>query len=127
MFVHSNWFFKRGIGINKYEFCPAEFAVAEFSLGGGVEKIYHEVLNVKIPLGWKRDAIETSQQTHKIPIQLEQGQSDFLLMYNNFVKVLESNKTGNKYPPLFTTKDMTLAIESLLVKMTEAASNYDCR
>ncbi|XP_034174666.2 protein maelstrom homolog isoform X1 [Osmia lignaria lignaria] len=118
--IHVNWFFRREIGINKYEFCPAEFAVAEFSLENGIENIYHEILNVKIPLGWKRDAIETSQQTHRIPVELPGGQNDFLFMYEKLVGLLESNKTGNKLPPLFTVKDMVPAVQSLLTKMTDA-------
>ncbi|XP_006610325.1 protein maelstrom 2-like [Apis dorsata] len=122
IFIHVNWFYKREIGINKCEFCPAEFAVAQFSLENGVEKIYHEVLKVKIPLGWKRDAIETSQQTHQIPIELEDGQSDFSYMFNELTKFLESNKTGNKFPPLFTAKDLTPVVESLLIKMIDASN-----
>lgn len=121
--IHVNWFFKREIGINKYEFCPAEFAVAEFSLKNGIENIYHEILNAKIPLGWKRNAIETSQQTHRIPIELPEGQSDFSLMYKKLSKLLENNKTGDKFPPLFTAKDLVPAVESLLTKMTDASAN----
>ncbi|OAD57991.1 Protein maelstrom like protein [Eufriesea mexicana] len=122
IFIHVNWFYKREIGINKYEFCPAEFAVAEFNLQNGVKNIYHEVLNVKIPLGWKRDAIETSQESHQIPIELTDGQSDFSLMFKKLTKFLEYNKIGNKFPPLFTTKNVTLAVETLLTKMTNAGN-----
>lgn len=117
IFIHVNWFFQREVSINKYDFCPAEFAVAEFSLQNSIENIYHEVLNTKIPLGWRRDAIETSQQTHQIPIELPDGQSDFNLMYNKLVSFLQANKTGNKFPPLFTEKDLKLAVESLLERM----------
>lgn len=125
IFIHVNWFYKREIGINRYEFCPAEFAVAEFTLENGVKNIYHEVLNVKIPLGWKRDAIEISRETHQIPIELTEGQSDFSLMFKKLSTLLEYNKTGNKFPPLFTTKNVTLAVETLLTKMTNAGSKYE--
>ncbi|XP_026301766.1 protein maelstrom homolog isoform X3 [Apis mellifera] len=119
IFIHVNWFYKKEIGINKCEFCPAEFAVAQFSLKNGIENIYHEVLKMKIPLGWKRDAIEISQQTHQIPIELEEGQSDFSYMFSELIKFLETNKTGNKFPPLFTTKNLIPVVESLLIKMVE--------
>lgn len=122
IFIHVNWFYKREIGINKYDFCPAEFAVAEFSLGNGIENVYSEIINANIPLGWKRDAIETSQESHKININMSDGQSDFAFMYNKFVEILKSNMSGNKFPPLFTTKDVTLAVESLLNRMTEATN-----
>ncbi|XP_033329999.2 protein maelstrom 2 [Megalopta genalis] len=124
MFIHVNWFYKREIGINKYEYCPAEFAVAEFSLDSGIEDVYHEIINTKIPLGWKRDALEISEETHKIPIEHPDGQADFSYMYEQLVKFLKSNMTGDKYPPLFTIKDMAPAVKSLLERMcTESASN----
>ncbi|XP_043515035.1 protein maelstrom homolog [Frieseomelitta varia] len=119
IFIHTNWFCKKNIGINKYEFFPAEFAVAEFSIENGIEDIYHELLKPKIPLGWRRDAIEISQQTHQIPINLEDGENDFSLMYDKFTKFLDARKTGNKYPPLFTLKDLYPAVESLLMKMID--------
>ena len=77
---------------------------------------------MKIPLGWKRDAIEISQQTHQIPIELEEGQSDFSYMFSELIKFLETNKTGNKFPPLFTTKNLIPVVESLLIKMVEVNS-----
>ncbi|KZC08796.1 Protein maelstrom like protein [Dufourea novaeangliae] len=125
MLVHANWFYRREVGINQYDFCPAEFAVAEFSLDRGIENVYHEVVSTKIPLGWRKDALETSQETHKITIEHPNGQSDFAYMYRRLVKVLASNKTGDKYPPLFTMKDLTPAINSLLKRMCEAAGNLD--
>ncbi|XP_029054265.2 protein maelstrom homolog [Osmia bicornis bicornis] len=121
MVIHVNWFFTRVIGINKYDYCPAEFAVGEFSLENGIENIYHEIINSKIPLGWKRDAIEISQQTHRIPVELSQGKNDFLLMYNKLIALLKNNQTGNKLPPLFTSKGLVPAVKSLLTKMTHAA------
>lgn len=45
IFIHVKWFYKREIEINKCEFCPAEFAVAQFSLENNVENIYHEVVD----------------------------------------------------------------------------------
>lgn len=121
MFIHVNWFFTRVVGINKYDFCPAEFAVGEFNLENGIENIYHEIINAKIPLGWKRDAIEVSQQTHRIPVEFPHGNNDFLLMYNKLIALLKNSQTGNKLPPLFTSKSLVPAVKSLLTKMTDAA------
>ncbi|XP_031834006.1 protein maelstrom homolog [Nomia melanderi] len=119
--IHVNWFYRKEIGINKFDFGPAEFAVGEFSLGHGVENMYHEIINIKIPLGWKGDALKISHETHKITIEHPDGQSDFAYMYDNFVKLLRSNMTGDKYPPLFTIKDMAPAVESLLNRMCNAS------
>ncbi|CAD1477796.1 unnamed protein product, partial [Heterotrigona itama] len=119
LFIHTNWFYRRDIGINKYDFYPAEFAIAEFSLENGIEDVYHELLRAVIPLGWKRDAIEISQETHQIPINLEEGVQDFSVMYDKFTRFLDARKTGNKYPPLFTVKDLYPAVESLLMKMID--------
>ena len=124
IFIHTNWFCKKSIGINKYEFFPAEFAVAEFSIENGIEDVYHELLKAKIPLGWRRDAIEISQQTHQIPLNLEDAENDFSVMYDKFTKFLDARKTGNKYPPLFTLKDLYPAVESLLTKMIDDGSKY---
>ncbi|XP_076290115.1 protein maelstrom homolog [Lasioglossum baleicum] len=121
MFIHVNWFYKRDVGINRYDFCPAEFAVAEFSLDGGTENVYHEIISTTIPIGWRSDALEMSKETHKIPIEHEDGQSDFNYMYRKLVKLLKSNMTGDKYPPLFTIKDMAPVVESLLRRMCDAS------
>ncbi|XP_003491812.2 protein maelstrom isoform X1 [Bombus impatiens] len=121
IFIHVNWFYRRDIGINKYDFCPAEFAIAEFSILNGIRNVYHEILKVKIPLGWKRDALETSQETHQIPIELDDGEYDFALMYDKFSKFMERNKTGRRYPPLFTLKNAYPIVESLLQRLNEAS------
>ncbi|XP_076645843.1 protein maelstrom homolog [Halictus rubicundus] len=122
IFIHVNWFYRRDVGINKYEFCPAEFAVAEFSLDAGIENVYHEIVSMKIPLGWRGEALEMSQETHKIPVEHPDGQSDFAYMYEKLVQILKSNMTGNKYPPLFTVKDMAPVVVSLLEKMCEKSN-----
>lgn len=122
IFIHVNWFYKREVGINRYKFVPAELAVAEFSLENGVENVYHEIINAKIDLGFRRDAIETSMETHKIPIQIPEGQSDFTVMYNKLTEILRSNMTGTRFPPLFVAKDLTPAVKSLLEQMAEASS-----
>ncbi|XP_017885625.1 protein maelstrom-like [Ceratina calcarata] len=122
LFIHVNWFYIKSIGMNKYEYGPAEFAVAEFSLKNGIQNVYHEILNITIPLGWMREAIETSKETHQIPVNFSEGESDFCLMYTKLVKLLESYKTENKFPPLFTVESTTNAVNSLLLMMTEAAN-----
>ncbi|XP_076683940.1 protein maelstrom homolog isoform X1 [Andrena cerasifolii] len=121
IFIHVNWFYKREMGINKYKFVPAELAVAEFSLENGVENVYHEIINAKIDLGFRRDAIETSMETHKIPIQIPEGQDDFTVMYNKLTEILRANMTGTRFPPLFVAKDLTPAVKSLLEQMAEAS------
>ncbi|XP_054007272.1 protein maelstrom homolog [Hylaeus anthracinus] len=122
IFIHVNKFYRREIGINKFDFCPAEFAIGEFSLEDGMANIYHEIISSKIPLGWKRDALETSSETHKIPINMSGGQNDFAYMYERVVNILKSNMTGIKFPPLFTVRDVVPVVKSLLSRMTEATN-----
>ncbi|XP_068987974.1 A disintegrin and metalloproteinase with thrombospondin motifs 7-like [Bombus flavifrons] len=43
IFIHVNWLYRRDIGINKCDFCPSEFAVAEFSIQNGAIVEEHEV------------------------------------------------------------------------------------
>ncbi|XP_017885395.1 protein maelstrom-like [Ceratina calcarata] len=121
IFIHVNWFYRKQIGINKTEYGPAEFAVAEFSIKGGTENVYHEILNIPIPLGYKGEALAVSADSHQIPIDYADGQSDFRLMYMKLVSFLESNMTGNKLPPLFTTNNLKPAVDSLLLRMCDAA------
>lgn len=122
IFVHVNWFYVKPVGINKYEYGPAEFAVSEFSLKNGTENVYHEILNIPIPLGYKGQAIDISSQSHGIPIEFPNGESDFRAMYAKLMSFLESNMTGNnKIPPLFTMKNLKPAVDSLLRSMCRDA------
>lgn len=122
-FIHVNWFFTK-IVKNTLEYFPAEYSVGVFSLENGIEDVHHVIVGAQIPLGYRREALETSQSTHNIPVENPNGEMDFAVMYEKLINFLESRKIVHKYPPLFTTKALKPAVKSLLGRLSEAAGNY---
>nr|XP_012217533.1 PREDICTED: protein maelstrom homolog isoform X1 [Linepithema humile] len=119
-FVHVNWFFSTIVD-NNITYFPAEYAIGVFSLENGIEDVHHVIVSAKIPLGFRREALETSQTTHNIPVEYPGGETDFATMYRKLVDFLEPRKTLNKYPPLYTTNNCMGAVQSLLTRLTNAA------
>ncbi|XP_032688526.1 protein maelstrom 2 isoform X2 [Odontomachus brunneus] len=119
-FIHVNWFFTKIVD-NVIEYFPAEYAVGVFSLENGIEDVYHVVVGAPIPLGYKREAMETSQSTHNIPTEYESGETDFAIMYEKLINFLEPRKIVDKYPPLYTTRPLKGAVQSLLTKLCDTA------
>lgn len=122
-FVHVNWFFSTIID-NNITYFPAEYAIGVFSLENGIEDVHHVIVSAKIPLGYRREALETSQTTHDIPVEYPGGETDFAIMYKKLINFLESRKTLNKYPPLYTTNNCVGVVQSLLIRLTNAASKF---
>jgi len=122
-FVHVNWFFSTIVN-NTPEYFPAEYAFGIFSLQNGIEDIHHAIVSAEIPLGYKREALEISQNTHNIPIKCKGGETDFAIMYEKLVNFLESRKLVNQYPYLYTTKDFAKVVRSLITKLSDAARKY---
>lgn len=120
-FIHVNWFFTKLVD-NIIEYFPAEYAVGVFSLENGIEDVHHAIVGVPIPLGYRREAIETSQSTHNLPMECESGESDFGVMYEKLTNFLKPRKIVDKYPPLYTTSTFKGAVHSLLAKLCDAAS-----
>lgn len=120
-FIHVNWFFTKIVD-NVIEYFPAEYAVGVFSLENGIEDVYHVIVGAPIPLGYRREAIETSQSTHNLPMEYESGETDFAVMYKMLTNFLEPRKIVDKYPPLYTTRSLKGAVQSLLAKLCDAAS-----
>ncbi|XP_011136485.1 protein maelstrom homolog isoform X2 [Harpegnathos saltator] len=120
-FVHVNWFFTKLVD-NVVEYFPAEYAVGVFSLENGIEDIHHTIVGVPIPLGYRREALETSQSTHNIPIECPGEESDFAIMYEKLTNFLKPRKIVDKYPPLYTTKSLKGAVQSLLATLCKAAN-----
>lgn len=123
-FIHVNWFYRREVENTPGDFCPAEFAVAEFTMEHGVSRTYHEILYIKSATGYTREALENSQNSHKIPLELANGEKDFALMYDKLIEFLRPEDNANKLPPLFTLETFnTLSVKnpvhSLLRKMSE--------
>ncbi|XP_077264402.1 protein maelstrom 2-like isoform X1 [Temnothorax americanus] len=119
-FVHVNWFFTRLVN-NTCEYFPAEYAFGVFSLENGIEEVHHAIVSAKIPLGFRREALEISQATHHIPVEYLGGDTDFAVMYVKLVNFLESRKLVDQYPYLYTTRSLTQAVRSLIGKLCDEA------
>lgn len=119
-FVHVNWFFTIIVD-NTTQYFPAEYAFGVFSLEKGIEDVHHTIVSAKIPLGYRREALEISQNSHNIPVEYAGGETNFAIMYKKLVNFLESRKLVDQYPYLYTTKNFTKAVQSLIGKLSDAA------
>lgn len=122
-FAHVNWFFTTLVN-NVIEYFPAEYAIGVFSLENGIEDMHHGIVSAPIPLGYRREALETSQNTHNIPIECPSEESDFAVIYEKVINFLESRKIVDNYPPLYTTRAFKGAVQSFLGTICDAASKY---
>ncbi|XP_033227240.1 protein maelstrom homolog [Belonocnema kinseyi] len=119
-FIHSNWFHTRSLENNEFDYIPAEFAVSEFSLKDGVTKIYHQILKTEIRCGYTREAMETSQETHQLPWNLQCGEDRFEVMAENLKEFLKPGMDGNKYPALYTSRQISPAVKALIKRLTHS-------
>lgn len=118
--MHVNWFFSKIVN-NQVEYFPAEYAIGVFSLEKGIEDMHHVIVSAKIPLGYRREAMEMSQSGHSIPVEYSGGEVDFAVMYKNLVDFLEPRKLVDKYPPIYATTSCIKPVTSLLKRLSEAA------
>lgn len=115
IFVHANYFCVRELPYNTLDYYPAEFAVGKFSLKDGLREIYNEIINEKIPIGYKGIAMQNSQDTHQIPPEMEGGTDDFHSMGRRLKELLDIN--GTTFPPMFMTKKTKPVVQSLFHRM----------
>lgn len=109
---------------NNLEYFPAEYALGIFSLENGIEDVHHIIVSAQIPLGYKREALETSQNSHQIPVEYQGGETDFAVMYTKLISFLESRKVVDKYPYLYATNGCIKIVQSVLAKLCDAARKY---
>ncbi|KAL0117933.1 hypothetical protein PUN28_008960 [Cardiocondyla obscurior] len=119
-FVHVNWFFTKCVN-NSLEYFPAEYAFGMFSLEKGIEEVHHVIVSAEIPLGYKREALETSQNSHHVPVEYNGGETDFAVMYEKLASFFESKKLVDSYPYIYTTSALVTPVQSLITKLCNAA------
>ena len=106
--------------VGPVDFCPAEFAIAEFNLEQGVTRYYHEIIRIQPALGYTREARETSEKTHQLTWDLPDAQGNFKIIYDNFMDFLKPNIIAGKIPPIYTRKNILHVLPSLFRRITEA-------
>lgn len=119
-FVHVNWFFRKLNSVNNtLEYFPAEYAFGIFSFENGIEEIHHAIVSAPIPLGYRREALETSANDHKIPVEYQGGEKDFVVIYEKLINFLESRQLAGRYTYLYTTKEFTKPVQSFIAQLCD--------
>ncbi|XP_034949011.1 protein maelstrom homolog [Chelonus insularis] len=122
-FIHVNYFYTKTHLDSTVDYIPAEFAVCEFSVKSGATRLYHQIINTKIELGYAREAAEISDTTHKLNCDLPEGEASYKIMCNKLMDFLKHEiKPNAKLPPLYTTNNLKTIVPCLLRRMTTAAA-----
>ncbi|KAG8243386.1 hypothetical protein J6590_046435 [Homalodisca vitripennis] len=97
----SQWFFHNIMGVMKLKFqVKGEY---------GVEKGKDVVISRKgnIPLGYRHDAMQNAEKSHKIPIDDNGGEKNFYNILIAVKNILQRGRASNggMYPPMYTMPD----------------------
>ncbi|XP_015121980.1 protein maelstrom homolog [Diachasma alloeum] len=118
-FIHVNYSYCKDRPDTTVDYIPIEFAICQFSIADGIKNVYHEIVKVKVELGFARVAIEHADNTHKIPENYEQGEDDYKKMYEKFRGFLKpmEDQTG-KLPPIYTRQKFVTTVTCFLDRLT---------
>ncbi|XP_031779325.1 protein maelstrom homolog [Nasonia vitripennis] len=122
--VHINYFYSRILDNNELDYCPAEIAIAEFSLEEGVTRTYHKIFRSKIKIGYAYEALEHSKNTHQIPKDMELGEENYSLIYEEICEFLHPGRSNGKLPILFTRYKVE-SIKCPVINVLKTLSNFD--
>ncbi|KAJ8681340.1 hypothetical protein QAD02_017127 [Eretmocerus hayati] len=101
--IHVNYFYHRILEDTiDPEYYPAEIAIVEFSLEKGVTRVYNQLINEPIKVGFSCDAKSHSSSTHAIPLNATFGKSDYREILNDICQFIKPGSKNGKYPPLYT-------------------------
>ena len=99
--------------VEKGNYFPCEISAIEYSIECGIIRSWHKFVDPgKIPTGYRWEAQNRSEQTHKVPIE------KFDLAENNYGLILDELQLfinphrENEFPPIFTRKDDAEMVES---------------
>uniref|UniRef100_A0A1B6J7Z9 HMG box domain-containing protein n=1 Tax=Homalodisca liturata TaxID=320908 RepID=A0A1B6J7Z9_9HEMI len=87
---------------------PAELAVSEFSLAEGIIDVYSTIISPgNIPLGYRHNAMQNAENSHKIPIDDNGGEKNFYNILIAVKNILQRGRASNggMYPPMYTMPD----------------------
>lgn len=121
-----NYFYGRILDNNEMDYCPAEIAIAEFTLEEGVTRTYHKIFRSTIQMGYAYEASEHSKNTHQIPKDMEFGEENYSLIYQEICDFLHSGIYNGKLPILFTRYEVE-SIKYPVMSVLKALSNFDSK
>lgn len=83
-------------------FIPAEIAIVEFNLRDGIRREFHTFVKASIPSGYAYAAKVHSEETHEIPIDFAQGESNSLKILHQIKSFLLEGQTSRVLPVMYT-------------------------
>eukprot|EP00800_Vazella_pourtalesii_P004549 TRINITY_DN1523_c0_g1_i2.p1 TRINITY_DN1523_c0_g1~~TRINITY_DN1523_c0_g1_i2.p1 ORF type:complete len:765 (+),score=147.47 TRINITY_DN1523_c0_g1_i2:161-2296(+) len=110
--------------VEKGNYFPCEIAVIEYSIDSGIVRSWHKFIDPgKIPTGYRWEAQNRSEQTHKVPIEkFELAENNYQLILDELQQFINPRRES-EFPPIFTRKDEAEMVESCcrwLAERTEA-------
>ncbi|XP_078000506.1 protein maelstrom homolog isoform X2 [Glandiceps talaboti] len=83
-------------------YLPCEIACVEFSLNAGIHKSWHKFINPPdIPIGFRFQCKNDSENTHQIPIQdFELAETDYTKIWKELCQFINPLR-NREYPPLY--------------------------
>ena len=111
--------------VEKGNYFPCEISAIEYSIECGIIRSWHKFVDPgKIPTGYRWEAQNRSEQTHKIPIEkFELAEDNYELILDE-LQVFINPRRESEFPPIFTRKDDAEIAESCcrwLAERTETA------
>lgn len=123
--IHVNFFYSyKEDNATETKFHPAEIALAEFTLEKGVKRVYNQIINEKIRLGYTGAAQEKSGGTHQIPVNFIKGKNDYREIFKDIYEFIKPGSKNGKLPPiytLYTKADVYEPAKSVLSRLAIAA------
>ena len=110
--------------VEKGNYVPCEIAAIEYSIDCGIVRSWHKFIDPgRIPTGYRWEAQNRSEQTHKIPIdKFELAENNYQLILDELQQFINPRRES-EFPPIFTRKDEAEMVESCcrwLAERTEA-------
>lgn len=90
-----------------------------------MEDVLHILVNQKVLKGYRNEAMNHSKETHQIPVELGEGESNYSVIFENLCKFMERDRQNNRLPPLYTVwaiDDIYYPAKSILGKLASASS-----
>lgn len=107
---------------------PAEGAVVEMSLMGGITRTYHSFFDAgNVPMGYGAECMKHAEKTHNVPAcGLSTTQKDHAIAYKQLELFVMENVQGNTPPPLYCmTGEECEIVRSVLKVLSERAIQLD--
>ncbi|KAI6650506.1 Protein maelstrom-like [Oopsacas minuta] len=99
--------------VEKGNYYPCEIAAIEYSIECGIIRNWHKFIDPgRIPTGYRWEAQNRSEQTHKIPIEkFEFAENNYGMILHELQKFINP-RNESEFPPIFTRKEDAEMVES---------------